>query len=306
MVVMITQHIVPSAMEATKTLVGIATLQRRPLDARSWMRYHKDVGVSHFYFWLEDSPEDLARVYDIGEEFGVTVYAEAAPSVDRSCEDNYLDLMTRQEAFVNRMIRKARIDGVDWLFHLDDDELLYVHDDGRAIVNVLDSVSPSFDCVHFKNWEGFSPSRISASWYKDRGVRYLPCSCSNAFSAYSNGKSATRTKVGQRFYGPHHFTGREFKMAENTAVVLHHDGLAMSEKDVPPELWVRKNTLRIKSDLSKIPFKSTHDAVKALVSKDPSKIWNAWKKHRSQDGAMFKLCKEPRALNLLSYEYKDE
>ena len=280
--------------------VGIASLQRQPLELDSWIRYHRDVGVSHFYIWFEDCPEHLPLVYGLGKTLGVTVYAELGPLVDRSSEDNYFDLMTRQSSFVNRMIKKARIDSVDWLFHIDDDELVYVHD-GRKAGSVFANVPQSFDTVHFSNWEGFAPKTIRGSWYTDSGVKYLPASCAHSFSAYSNGKSATRTRPSQRFHGPHHFTGREYNCSENVAVVLHHDGLPMSSTDMPPQLWLRKNKLRITSNLANIPFASTHDAVNALLDGDPHVILEAWTKYRSQDGTMFKKCKTPKSLSLLSY-----
>jgi hypothetical protein len=289
-------------MQGPEARVGIASLQRQPLDVESWMKYHRNVGILFFYFWFEDCPEQLPLVYGLGEKLGAVVYAELGPTVDRSREDNYFDLMTRQSSFVNRMIRKARIDGVEWLFHIDDDELFFVHDGIKAGL-ALARVPQSYDTVHFNNWEGFAPKAVNGSWYTDRGVKYLPASCANSFSAYSNGKSVTRTRPAQRFNGPHHFTGREYHFPEDIAVVLHHDGLPMSKTDMPPKLWLRKNQLRLTSNLAKIPFKSTHDAVQALLSGNKAAVLEAWKKHRSQEGAMFKKCNNAKSLPLLSYEF---
>jgi len=40
-------------------------------------------------------------------------------------QGNYWDLMDRQERHVRRSLRHAHRDGLDWLFHVDDDELLH-------------------------------------------------------------------------------------------------------------------------------------------------------------------------------------
>ena len=37
--------------------LGIVSLQRKPPDVFSWIRYHRDVGITYFYIWLEDSDD---------------------------------------------------------------------------------------------------------------------------------------------------------------------------------------------------------------------------------------------------------
>ena len=48
--------------------------------------------------------------------------------------------MRRQEAQVRRGLREAARDDVDWLFHIDDDELLHFADPFQAL---LSSVPPT-------------------------------------------------------------------------------------------------------------------------------------------------------------------
>ena len=292
--------------------LGIVSSQKNPQDPKNWVRFHVDVGIYAFYLVIEDTPElgPMLTAYaaELSPRTGnrVTVYFEDAPSIDRSKEDNYTDLMSRQQERVDRMIAKARGDGVDWVFHVDDDELLYPGSKQAISTwqDVLGELPSSCKSVHIQNWEAFSPVTPKSSWATDAGVRYLPRACAGQFAAYANGKSATRTVAGQQFHGPHHFRGgKECELDESKGVVLHHEALAMSGDDVPPERWVQKNLLRVDDDLTKIPFVATHDAIHAVKSGQASLMEETWKKYRSMGGERFAACKTPVQLNLPSYKY---
>jgi hypothetical protein len=289
--------------------LGVVSLQRHPPDVLNWIRYHVDVGVSNFYFWLEDSDELKPILEDFGgqltEEMGlpVHVYAEIGKPVNRATENNYFDILDRQQAFVNRMIVQARADGVDWVFHIDDDELLHPRS-GSNWGDVLKKVDPKCDSIHMTNWEGYSPEQPSGPWLMDSAVRYMPGKCNHLFAAYANGKAATRTTAGQRAHGVHHFTGgKECELPESDGVVLHHESMAMSAADVPPAGYIEKNRLRLTSDLSKIPFPFTHESVGALKEGDHAALERIWTKYRSQRGERYQQCNFTEAAQLPSYSW---
>lgn len=265
-----------------------------------------DVGISAFYIRAEDSPGLEGALRAVADERpDVQVYVEHAPPVDRASEDNYHDLMARQRDFINRMLVRARRDGVAWLFHTDDDEALYPRSK-PTWPEVLRRVPRKCASVHVQNWEGFSPAQPKSSWLTDDGVRYLPQTCARHFAAYANGKSASRTLPRQRAHGPHHFTGgRECELAEKDGVVLHHDGLSMGPGDVPPEAWVRKNRLRIGDDMSRIPFEATHRAVRAVASNRQPEMRAAWLRDRCVSGPRFAACGAPQRVQLVSYNYNN-
>ena len=294
--------------------VGIISSQKNPQDFKTWMRFHTDVGVDSFYISIEDTPALGPAMTAYAEELSamsgkkVHLYYENAPPVDRSTEDNFTDILDRQQERVNRMLIRARNDGLEWVFHIDDDELAYPGSK-KAISTwqkVLETVPQSCSSIHIQNWEGFSPAQPVSSWGTDPGVRYLTRDCAHNFAAYANGKAASRTLESQRAHGVHHFRGgKECELEESKGVVLHHEALSMGEDDkMPPARWVEKNLLRLKDDMSKIPFQATHDAVKAVRSGDEALMEETWKKYRSVEGANFKACSVPVQLNLPSYFYK--
>ena len=291
--------------------VGIISSQRQPPDPFDWMRYHVDVGIDAFYIIFEDTPDTPALMQlhaaALGKEKNrnVTLYTETR-SFDRSTEDNYTDLQTRQADWVDRMVDKARSEGVDWVFHIDDDEILYPGSQSARSTwpQVLSKVPTTCASVHLQNWEAFSPPQPKSSWLTDDGVRFLPQKCAHLYSAYGNGKSGSRTAKGQASHGPHHFQGgKECELTPDQGILAHFEALAMGPDDVPPERWVEKNRLRVNDDMSRIPFEATHAAVKAVVSGDPDAMARTWSKYRSMEGSRFKSCPVPVSLPLPSHAY---
>lgn len=224
--------------------MGIVSSQRQPPDPFNWLSAHVAAGISAFYIMFEDSgtlPEAMAT-YAHALDPSVVFYYETR-TVDRSREQNYVDLMGRQAAWVDRMIARARADGVQWLFHIDDDEIAVPSTSGATTTSswprVLDKVPAKCASVHLDNVEAFSPPHPSGPFFDDTEVRFLPRACAHLYAAYGNGKSATRTLEGQASHGPHHFRGgKECEL--KTGVVGHYEGLAMGPNDTPPRGgWTR-------------------------------------------------------------------
>lgn len=295
--------------------VGIISVQKNPQDFKTWMRYHVDVGVTWFYICVEETPNLGTDMTNYAKELSdltgvyVSLYYEDAPKVDRAVEDNFTDILERQSKWVDRMIVKARDDGVSWVFHIDDDELAYPGSVNAVSTwpNILNGVDSFCASVHLKNYEAFSPVIPVSSWATDPGVRYLPQTCARNFAAYANGKSASRTIFGQKARGVHHFGGgKECDLPETLGVILHHEGLAMGANDIPPTRWLEKNVLRAKDDLDKIPFEATHDAIRAVKSGDEVLMKETWLKYRSVTGERFKACSTPMKLDLPTHEYRDK
>lgn len=283
--------------------VGIVSSWRRPADPFRWLHYHVRKGITAFYIMLEDTPELPRAIRTYGDELA-TQYGKAVKihtetrAVDRAAEDNYHDLQGRQAAWVDRAIDLARADGVQWLFHIDDDEILHPGDAANPSDwgTVLAAVPPSCDAVHLTNLEAFAPANIAGPFLMDHGVRFLPRGCAHLYSAYTNGKAGVRTAApNMHAAGPHNFGGgNQCELPESTAFVAHYDGMAMGPDDVPPAKWVEKHRLRVGGDMSRVPFAATKDAVAALsagASRDA--LADIWSKYRSQTGDQFAACTLP-------------
>ena len=116
--------------------------------------------------------------------------------------------MDRQKN-VNDGIKEAKKLGIDYIFHTDADELIFVNQDNKGtpkdilLRNYLDEVNDNYSCIHFKNFEAVFPKdntndtkNINNFNKKDKCFntnKFIDCKKGNCLS-YANGKSAGRVK----------------------------------------------------------------------------------------------------------------
>ena len=87
---------------------------------------------------VEETPELLPLL--TSDEFADFVHVSHVSSEEDDArphtggDGNYNSLMRRQEAQVRRGLREAARDDVDWLFHIDDDELLHFAEPFQALL----------------------------------------------------------------------------------------------------------------------------------------------------------------------------
>ena len=232
---------------------------------RRWLRYHLSLGVCHIFVHVEDTPELLPLL--ASEEFAdvVTVTTGNDNSLDThnpTSSDNYYTLMQRQERQVRRSVKECRAAQIDWLFHVDDDELLYFD---VPLSRIIDSLAPGVTCVVLVNIEavpkalnaecvfevfigGVPPPRATPN----RGIRSPPPAYADPYAhatcysepprshgarrvaqdikvftqhkmlAYRNGKSAGKCNDAD-WHGPHRFTGNYHVVPVSKACVLHFE-----------------------------------------------------------------------------------
>lgn len=153
------------------------------------------------------------------------------------------ELFVLQSLNMEQAIQLARRDGVEWLLHIDTDEL--VHPAGTrhfSLQEVLATVPGSVDVVIFPNHESL-PERIDvtdpfvevtlfkrnyqhiASDVYFKNYAAIAHSNPNYFITYANGKSAARIQDGLRPNGAHRWNSYEKRIREWTsesASVLHY------------------------------------------------------------------------------------
>mmetsp|Transcript_59903 Transcript_59903/g.128534 ORF Transcript_59903/g.128534 Transcript_59903/m.128534 type:complete len:510 (+) Transcript_59903:100-1629(+) len=186
--------------------VAIVLLSRHPADMRRWLWYHLDyMGVEHVFMQVEDTPEfnGTWAALPVAHRQAVTVW-RAAPDILQGGEqrpaDDYETLQKRQLRAMRRAKTAATALGIEWLVHIDDDELLYtpMH---RPVGEVLASLPHGVDQAYIPNTEAVytSPEVVSCfSQTTQANVnRYT-------FASYANGKSALRiAATGAVPAGPH-------------------------------------------------------------------------------------------------------
>lgn len=230
------------------TKVAIVALIRKPVDLPLWFRHHRKLGVRRFYIRLEDSPgwdDYLTAQKD--------VYYEIHQS-DKS-GNNYETLQDRQIEFVNKMLKIAGSDGIQWLFHIDSDELLH------GSLNVVDGLDSKYKCLRVENAEAIIDEAAETCF---DAVRFIRCNRSGApCKSYANGKGAGRVEEGVVLAGPHHFAfhgnihgDNVFETPFETLRVLHFDSCSLGS-------WLEKFHHLAQKKKANIPFEYYNESIKA-------------------------------------------
>ena len=197
---------------------GIALMTRKPHRFDWWLRYHRSLGICRAFVHVEDTPElvKLLATPEFADFVSVTTASDLSEDALRpDSQDNYYTLMARQERQVRRAVSECRALGIDWLFHVDDDELLHFEEPFSSIVKDL-APSP-VGCVVLTNIEAV-PTALECECVFENITSFT----SQKMLAYRNGKSAGRCAT-SNWHGPHRFTGSYVVVPTSRACLLHFE-----------------------------------------------------------------------------------
>jgi hypothetical protein len=257
-------YLEPFENSPPKTTVAIVALMRKPIDLPLWFRHHRKMGVKRFYIRLEDSPgwdDYLASQKD--------VYYEIHQS-DKS-GNNYETLQDRQIEFVNKCLLIARKDSVQWVFHIDSDELLHGN------LSILDELDDKYKCIRIENAEAIFNEDTESCF---DASKFIKCNRVNApCKSYANGKGAGRVEDGVVLAGPHHFAYNNkiqgnhiYETPFEKLHVLHFDSCSLGS-------WLEKFYHLSKQKKANIPFEYYNESI------DAAKIaYKVYKKNKIDNG----------------------
>jgi hypothetical protein len=200
--------------------VAIVMLTRRPQNYDEWLRYHLGyMKVDHVFVQVEESPEldDDAPIWkSLPAEYRqrITLWRDAGASQsdkENRPADDYDTLQARQLRAMTHAKEEARSMGIEWLIHIDDDELLYTPTQ-RPVGEILAALQPAFQQIYIPNDEAvYDSAKVQNCFAETTTIntnRYK-------FVSYANGKAAVRVGHGGDVYpaGPHQWrlasTGQE-------------------------------------------------------------------------------------------------
>ena len=231
----------PSGAKAVRIAL-VCTLRRAQPVLGSWLAHHRNLGIRDFYLFADEADE--LPLYQSFEQDGVRLFSRGE-ALDAQWQTtplwtffrDYLDeVYARQCLNVDLTMALAREAGVDWLLHLDIDELLCIAGRWPSLATFFDT-HRHCDMVHFTNHEA-----VPEAWHIDdyfaevtlfkRNPRMLDEARLQAtrqvfgdryFLAYTNGKSAARLAGScTRSYGAHEFVPCERRIRTSEICVLHY------------------------------------------------------------------------------------
>jgi len=244
--------------------MGLVCMTLKPLDFKFWLDHHFDKGIDKIYIRVEETPE-LKKLLD-NHPRSLDIKAEFYDTVDKT--DNWYTKMDRQTDIVNKAIKWARQDGLDWLWHFDDDEILYSE---RPIHDILAEVPLKFNNIFAHTIEAVYPEIQDKQCFNTTN-KFVDCRKTNKCRAYYGGKSCARLSWdGAACHGPHFMKGEKFETEE--IKILHFESCSYNR-------WKKKYKEMNQSN-KKIPdgFPFYHDSIKACKSNDDDKMKKVYRKY---------------------------
>jgi len=258
--------------------VAIVMLSRHPPDLKTWIKYHAShIGVDHIFIKLEDSPGVSAILEQLSEEERTKVTLlgasnQAASLIgmgeDTRPEDDYTSLQARQMVAMASAKRSSEAMGIDWLIHIDDDELLYTQN--RKIGELLAAMPAGSDQAYLPNVEAvYDSADVKSCFMQTKQVnlnRYT-------FESYANGKSAVRVaRKDAHPAGPHQWRDAANRELESThmdqepfgspILVVHYESCPFARWE--DKFWELGRTSPQK--VSQIPFPFYRESITKMQS----------------------------------------
>ena len=231
--------------------VAIVSMVTKHPDFDFWLDYHiNQLGIDHIFLRVEEA--EYYKEYI--DKFPGRITATYHKKNDIDTKHNYLTIMDRQKEMVNKACEAAREMGIDYLFHVDADELIHVvsnnkyslKDNLNNYLNQVGNNDENISCIHFKNFEAVFP-KVGKKCFSTN--KFIDCKKGRCLS-YANGKSCGLVQRGAKFRGPHYFSGKNYNMPDDKIVVLHYDSCTYKQWHTKFNLLKDTNEEKMK----KIPF----------------------------------------------------
>ncbi len=204
----------PAIAQAGKKCSSAITSTVKQLDATFplWCSYHLTL-VDYIFVWIDD-PVELDTKY--------------VPRNDRllvalGCQDHkdsiHGTLMLRQDRNAGQALQLCQSMHIDWLLHIDSDELLYIPAN-NSLSKLLPHQDADIGQITFLNHE-VCPVWESGNVFQD--CVYFKLNGRYKFNFYNNGKSAVHCSPNVTVVSAHGFRGFTGKQAWcKNAFVLHY------------------------------------------------------------------------------------
>lgn len=200
---------------------AVVCMSHCPFYLENWVDYHCKLGFDRIYLRLEGPKvEDYLKRLKNHPVVKILEY-QLYPMGNQ---------MERQSFLVMSAIEESKKEGIDFLLHIDDDELFFLSAPDDRLTDFLRRHSKDRDFLHFQN--------VEAVYKKDR----QPRTCFEAVSrfrdcrkeecrGYGNGKSMACLKNSPdvQVFGVHYFTGKGKNIDPNEAKILHYESCDFEE-----------------------------------------------------------------------------
>lgn len=223
--------------------VAVVMLSREPADVKTWLQYHlHHAGVNHVFMTVEDTPQ-FQKTWGTVPKPDRDRVTLKLPSLDSHSGDrrpwnNYTTLQTRQREAMADAKRASKEMGIEWLFHIDDDELLYVPTHRPVGEIFASSVPKDTSQVFVTNKEAIYNSADVAGDHCFTDTSMINMN-PYTFVSYANGKSAVRASdENARPAGPHNWNAQRHFDKNSNSWTSKLPSMKVESKAFGPPLWL--------------------------------------------------------------------
>jgi len=208
----------------TDIKVGIVTTVKNPHHINDWIKYHLKVGFVKLYIVLDDENENISyddeRVKIIKNDKKWRDNLIIADHLQELSDQYDTEVMSRQIINFNTIRELSKKDKIDWLLHIDADELFYTEDTPLETI-----FNNKYDTIKFDNYEMIPTSDNYSNCFKE-GMMFK--TDKTTYLAYTNGKSAVKVNSTAEIIGVHGFLGGLYYESD-IGKILHYPSCNFNE-----------------------------------------------------------------------------
>jgi hypothetical protein len=222
---------------------AICCLTKRSHQLQTWISHYLDhLNATTVYLYLDHFPgietELEPQLQPIREQYGsrfrTTIVTRDWLARNRiyhanSTRDRSAENRMRQAGVSEDALLRSREDGIDWLFHVDIDELIHIRT-GEDLPHFLDRFNRQIDpekrvhTVDYANWELIPERTDYSNCFKEGNLFRTK---NRGYIAYANGKGGARVNGRTHTFGAHRFRSDDpsalsLRLRDEEFVVLHY------------------------------------------------------------------------------------
>ena len=222
--------------------IAIVTTVRNPHSFNDWLNYHFRFGIYKIYVVFDDPNENTSQYNNYGNKLEIILNDNNWKRNLKKCKqynehknDFENEVMSRQILNAEFVLKIAKNNMIDWLIHIDADEILYS--------SKFNNISQSFsnlnnltNVVKLNNYELAPLDSNTQNCFRTH-TYFKTKKAGTLFKAYFNGKGACKVSSDAYPFGVHDFKVDNYEMKEiineNDLVILHYVNCSFKE-------WINK------------------------------------------------------------------
>ena len=209
--------------------VAIVSTVRNPHQINDWLQYHYNFGISKIYLIFDNPNESFKNNFGNKLQFffsdsdwyhklkNCRQYESLKSTIN-------IEVMTRQILNIEHILKLCINDGIDWLIHIDGDEILY-SEKFNTISEVISNLKKDTNIIKINNFE-LAPIEDDAYNCFRTHMFFKTRKNGKNFVAYYNGKSGCKVSDDVYPYGVHEFKKYQGEkkelMSDMELIVLHY------------------------------------------------------------------------------------